>query len=86
MTSQGNHSSEAVFTEVGKDNKGKTALRNRLEIQEKTLSEVAVYANYIGPPVMTDANSVGPVKLKGSLYEDEITENDRCVIKIIGLP
>ena len=27
---------------------------------------MTVYANYIGPPVMTDANSVGPVK--GSLY------------------
>ena len=29
MKLQGNHSSEAVFTEVGKDKKGKTALWNR---------------------------------------------------------
>ena len=35
MTSQDVHWSEAVFTEVGKDNKGKTELWICPEIQEK---------------------------------------------------
>ena len=39
-----------------------------------------VYANYIGPSVMTDANSEG-----FPLCDERITENDRCVIKIIGI-
>ena len=39
-----------------------------------------VYANYIGLLVMTDANCEGfPIR------DDRITENDRCVIKIIGI-
>ena len=37
-----------------------------MENFSQILKSWAVYANYIGPPVMTDANSVGPVK--GSLY------------------
>ena len=37
----------------------------------------AVYANYID---MTDANSEGFLKC-----DERITENDRCVIKIIGI-
>ena len=41
---------------------------------------VAVYANYIGPSVMTDANCEG-----FPICDDRITENDRCVIKIIGI-
>ena len=40
MVSQGVHSSEAVFPEVGKDNYGKTALWIWLENTWKTLSEV----------------------------------------------
>ena len=39
-----------------------------------------VYANYIGPSVMTDANCEG-----FPICDDRITENDRCVIKIIGI-
>ena len=41
----------------------------------------SVYANYIGPSIMTDANSEGfPV------CDERITdENDWCVIKIIGI-
>ena len=39
-----------------------------------------VYANYIGPSVMTDANSEG-----FPICNERITENDRCVIKIIGI-
>ena len=39
-----------------------------------------VYANYIGPSVMTDANREG-----FPICDDRITENDRCVIKIIGI-
>ena len=38
-----------------------------------------VYANYIGPSVMTDANCEG-----FPICGDRIIENDRCVIKIIG--
>ena len=41
---------------------------------------IAVYANYIGPSVMTDANCEG-----FPICDDRITENDRCVIKIIGI-
>ena len=40
----------------------------------------SVYANYIGPSVMTDANSE-----KFPICDERITENDRCVIKIIGI-
>ena len=40
MTSQGLYSNEAVFTEVDKDNKGKTALWILPEMQEKTLCKV----------------------------------------------
>ena len=40
----------------------------------------AVYANYIGPSVMTDANCE-----EFPICDDRITENDRCVIKIIGI-
>ena len=36
--------------------------------------------NYIGPSVMTDANSEG-----FPICDERITENDRCVIKIIGI-
>ena len=39
-----------------------------------------VYANYIGPSVMTDANCEG-----FPMCNDRITKNDRCVIKIIGI-
>ena len=42
--------------------------------------EDPVYANYIGPSVMTDANSEG-----FPICDERITENDRCVIKIIGI-
>ena len=38
------------------------------------------YANYIGPSVMTDANCEG-----FPICDDRITENDRFVIKIIGI-
>ena len=41
---------------------------------------VAVYANYIGPSVMTDANCEG-----FPICDDRITENDRCVVKIVGI-
>ena len=41
---------------------------------------ISVYANYIGPSVMTDANCEG-----FPICDDRITENDRCVIKIIGI-
>ena len=41
---------------------------------------IAVYANYIGPSVMTDANSE-----RFPICDERITENDRCVIKIIGI-
>ena len=41
---------------------------------------LSVYANYIGPSVMTDANSEG-----FPICDERITENDRCVIKIIGI-
>ena len=41
---------------------------------------ITVYANYIGPSVMTDANSEG-----FPTCDERITENDRCVIKIIGI-
>ena len=40
----------------------------------------SVYANYIGPSVMTDANSEG-----FPICDERITENDQCVIKIIGI-
>ena len=40
----------------------------------------AVYANYIGLSVMTDANCEG-----FTICDDRITENDQCVIKIIGI-
>ena len=39
-----------------------------------------VYANYIGPSVMTDANCEG-----FPICDDRITKNDRWVIKIIGI-
>ena len=39
-----------------------------------------VYANYIGPSVMTNANCEG-----FPICNDRITENDRYVIKIIGI-
>ena len=39
-----------------------------------------VYANYVCPSVMTDANSEG-----FPICDERITENDRCVIKIIGI-
>ena len=39
-----------------------------------------VYAIYIGPSFMTDANSEG-----FPICDERITENDRCVIKIIGI-
>ena len=42
--------------------------------------DIPVYANYIGPLVMTDANSEG-----FPICDERITENDRCVIKIIGI-
>ena len=38
------------------------------------------YANYIGPSVMTDANPEGFL-----ICDERITENDRCVMKIIGI-
>ena len=41
---------------------------------------IAVYANYIGPSVLTDANCDG-----FPICDDRITENDRCIIKIIGI-
>ena len=41
---------------------------------------LSVYANYIGPSVMTDANCEG-----FPICDDRITERDRCVIKIIGI-
>ena len=41
---------------------------------------LTVYANYIGPSVMTDANSEG-----FPICDERNTENDRCVIKIIGI-
>ena len=41
---------------------------------------MAVYANYIGPSVMTDANCEG-----FPICDDRITENDQCVKKIIGI-
>ena len=46
---------------------------------------IAVYANYIGPSVMTDANKVWPSCERSPICDDKITENDRCVIKIIGI-
>ena len=39
-----------------------------------------VYANYISPSVMTDANSKG-----FPICDERITENDQYVIKIIGI-
>ena len=36
---------------------------------------------YIGPSVINDANCEG-----FPICDDRITENDRCVIKIIGIP
>ena len=53
----------------------------RTQFQNRTFS---VYANYIGPSVMTDANQVGPVKGL-PIYDDKITENDQCVMKIISI-
>ena len=44
------------------------------------IRRLAVYANYIGPSVMTDANCEG-----FSIFDYRITENDRCVRKIIGI-
>ena len=44
------------------------------------LDRKPVYANYIGPSVMTDANSEG-----FPICDERITENDRCVTKIIGI-
>ena len=41
---------------------------------------IPVYANYIGPSVMADANCE-----KFTICDDRITENDRCFIKIIGI-
>ena len=46
--------------------------------KDKTITPV--YANYIGPSVMTDANYEG-----FPICDDRITENDQCVIKIIGI-
>ena len=43
-------------------------------------SALPVYANYIGLSVMTDANCEG-----FPIWDHRITENDRCVIKIIGI-
>ena len=43
---------------------------------EKKFSGPTVFANYIGPSVMTDANCEG-----FPICDDRITENDRCVIK-----
>ena len=40
----------------------------------------SVYANYIGPSVMTDANFEG-----FPICDERISENDQCVIKIIGI-
>ena len=40
----------------------------------------SVYANYIGPSVMTDAYCEG-----FPICDNRITENDRCVINIIGI-
>ena len=45
-----------------------------------TLMLIAVYANYVGPSVMTDANSE-----RFLICDERITENDRCVIRIIGI-
>ena len=44
------------------------------------METTSVYANYIGPSVTTDANCEG-----FPICDDRITENDRCVIKIIGI-
>ena len=44
------------------------------------MRKITVYANYIGPSVMTGANSEG-----FPICNERITENDRCVIKIIGI-
>ena len=41
---------------------------------------LTVYANYIGPLVMTYANCEG-----FPICDDRITENDRCVLEIIGI-
>ena len=41
---------------------------------------ITVYANYIGPSVMTDAYCEG-----FPICDNKITINDRCVIKIIGI-
>ena len=49
-------------------------------VSRTELSTDAVYANYIGPSVMTDANCE-----EFPICDDRITENDRCVIKIIGI-
>ena len=38
------------------------------------VNSISVYANYIGPSVMTDANCEG-----FPICDDRITENDRCV-------
>ena len=56
-------------------------LRN-IALKSVTDGRTAVYANYIGPSVMTDANSEGfPICDE----TERITENDQCVIKIIGI-
>ena len=44
------------------------------------IQSYSVYANYISPSVMTDANSE-----EFPICNERITENDRCVIKIIGI-
>ena len=56
--------------------------KSKIEIKYKIdlFLTYPVYANYIGPSVMTDANCEG-----FPICDDRITENDRCVIKIIGI-
>ena len=49
-------------------------------VKEKSTPSKAVYANYIGLLVMSNANCEG-----FPICNDRITENDRCVVKINGI-
>ena len=51
-----------------------------LASSKRQVDPLPVYANYIGPSVMTDAICEG-----FPICDDRITEYDRCVIKIIGI-
>ena len=49
-------------------------------LDDSTYKHQSMPITSIGPSVMTDANCEG-----FPICDDRITENDRCVIKIIGI-